>query len=139
MKTFSLEKKKISSSWEYLKQRPETKEKVSKEYLKRTRNLLEIKLRFEKSHQKNTHQNNPLCKILWTILKMKGEIQMNKRKVKKLMTMYNTSQSRDDEVCVKKRRWKRTRQNWGLCRCHSSRIRRIYKKEQRKINYWSFY
>ena len=89
----------------------EMKEKIKKEYLRRTRKLLVNKL-YSKNLNKGINTgavtlvrySGPFLK--WT----EEELKKIEQRTRKLMMMHSVVHLRDDvdRLCVKKRRWKRT-------------------------------
>ena len=75
----------------------EMKEKIQKEYLRRTRKFLETKQHSRKSHQSDKHQGYLSRKILRTILKVgEGKTSTNGLESRQLMTMHKALYPRDD-------------------------------------------
>ena len=116
----------------------EMKDKVRKEYLRRTRKLLETKLSSRNFIKEINTWAVPLIIysghfLIWT----RDELKQMDQRTRKLMTMHKALHPRYDvdRICTKKRGRKRTRlhrrQHWRI----DTTARRLHRKTRTKTNY----
>ena len=107
------------------------KEKIKKEYLRRTRKLLKTKLYRRNLIQGINTCAAPLVRYFGPFLKRtREELKQMDQTTRKLMTMHKALYARDDvnRLCVKKIRRKRTYQYWRQCWPINTTTRRLYWK-----------
>ena len=109
----------------------EMKEKVRKEYLRRTSKLLETK-----------HNSRNLIKgiNIWAVsfIRCSGSFLNRKRediikidhRTRRLAIMHKDLYQRNNTDSM----WQEKKEHWGLCWCTNTRIQRIYKQEQWEID-----
>ena len=116
----------------------EMKEKMKKEYPRRTRKLIEIKLYGRNLLKGIDIWVVPLVIFSGPFLKWKREDRKQiYQRTRKLMNMHKTLHPIDyvDRLCVKKRGRKSTCRHWKQCWHIDTTTRRLNRKVQKKTDY----
>ena len=119
--------------------RVEMKEKIKKEYLRRTRKLLETKFSSRNLIKGTNTWDLPLVWYLGPFLKWtREELKQINQRTRKLMTMLKALHPRDNAdriICIKKGGRKRTCQHWRQCWRIDTTTRGLHRKARRRTGY----
>ena len=112
----------------------EMKNKIQKEYLRRTRKLLETKLNSRNLIKGINTWAVPLIRYSRPFLKCtRDELRQMDQRTRKLMTIHKALHPRDD-ICIKKRGRKRTCQHRRQCWRIHTMTRRLHRKTWRRTD-----